>query len=192
MWQSHGWEPAPPERWVTTCQGSGSGVFLQSGRGRPTEEERIGHSTSKIPPFWEPSLELRGYPFRVWIQDLDVWAAGTELAAELQAPAVVQRLGGAARELIRAVPTQELREGRLDPTTGAIDSGLTILVRGLTRRFGQFAIETSTRCIIDLLGFRRRQVESIDEALARFETLRGQLGECRFFFGGQCSRGPVL
>ena len=27
-------------------------------------------------------------------------------------------------------------------------------VQGLTRRFGQFAVETSTRCIIDLLGFR--------------------------------------
>ena len=137
MWQSHGWEPVPPERWVTTCQGTRSGVFLSSGRARNADEERIGHSTSKIPPYWEHSLELRGYPFRVWIQDLDVWAAGTELAAELQAPAVVQRLGGAARELIRAVPTQELRDGRLDPVTGAIDSGLTILVRGLTRRFGQ-------------------------------------------------------
>ena len=72
----------------------------------------------------------------MWIQDLDVWAAGTELAAELQAPAVVQRLAGAARELIRAVPTTELRDGRMDPATGAVESGLTILVRGLTRRFG--------------------------------------------------------
>ena len=109
------------------------------------------------------------------MSDLDVWAAGTELRAELQAPAVVQRLGGADRELIRAVPTQELRDGRLDPITGTVDSGLTILVRGLTRRFGQFAVETSTRCIIDLLGFRRRQIENIDEALARFETLRAQV-----------------
>ena len=106
---------------------------------------------------------------------MDVWAAGAELQAELQAPAVVQRLGGAARDLVRAVPTTELRDCRMDPVTGAIESGLTLLVRGLTRRFGQFAVETSTRCIIDLLGFRRRQVENIDEALARFETLRAQV-----------------
>jgi len=111
----------------------------------------------------------------VWLQDLDVWAAGTELQAELQAPAVVQRLGGAARDLARAVPTNQLRDGRTDPITGTVTSGLTMLVTGLERRFGQFAVETSTRVIIDLLGFKRRQSESIDEALARFETVRGQV-----------------
>ena len=104
-----------------------------------------------------------------------MWAAGTELQAELQAPAVVQRLGGAARDLARAVPTNQLRDGRTDPITGVVTSGLTMLVAGLERRFGQFAIETSTRVIIDLLVFKRRQSESIDEALARFEILRGQV-----------------
>ena len=106
---------------------------------------------------------------------MDVWVAGTELQPEQQAPAVAQRLGGAARELARSAPTQQLRDGRLDPVTGAVVPGLTMLVQGLTRRFGQFEVETSTRCIIDLLGFRRRPMESIDEALARFETLRGQV-----------------
>ena len=137
--------------------------------------ESFGHSTSKIPPYWEPSLELKGYPFRVWMQDLDVWSAGTELQSELVAPAVVQRLGGAARELVRAVPASELRDGRHDLATGAITSGLQLVVRGLERRFGAFAVETSTRVIIDLLGFNRRSAESIDEALARFETLKGHV-----------------
>ena len=36
-------------------------------------------------------------------------------------------------------------------------------------------MDTSTRVIIDLLGFARRDAESIDEALARFETLRGHV-----------------
>ena len=112
-----------------------SGSFLMSGRVR-SAEDRIGHSTSKIPPYWEPALELRGYPFRVWLQDLDVWAAGTELQQEQQAPAVVQRLGGAARDLARAVPTTQLRDGRVDPVTGVVTSGLAMLVQGLERRFG--------------------------------------------------------
>ena len=162
---------------LTHGENSASDSFLGHG-GRPrltSREERFGHSTSKVQPVWEPTLELRGYPFRVWLQDLDVWAAGTELQQEQQAPAVVQRLGGAARELTRSVPTTQLRDGRVDPVTGVVSSGLTMLVQGLERRFGQFAVETSTRCIIDLLGFRRRQVESIDEALARFETLRSQV-----------------
>ena len=93
---------------------------------------------------------------------------------ELQAPAVAQRLGGTARDLVRQVPVAELRDGRLDPLTGAIESGLTILLRGLERRHGGFAVETSTRCIIELLQFKRRGAESIDEALSRFETCRMQ------------------
>ena len=125
----------------------------------------------------------------MWLQDLDVWSAGTELAAELVAPAVVQRLGGAARELVRAVPATELRDGRLDVTTGVVDSGLQIVVCGLERRFGAFAVETSTRVIIDLPGFARKQAESIDEALARFETLRGHVQAQAAGFDLPC---PVL
>lgn len=98
------------------------------------------------------SLGFRGKPYRVWLQYLDAWAAGAELAAEPHAPAVVQRLGGAARDLARAAPTTELGDGRTDPTAGVIESGPTLLARGLARWFGQCAIETSTRCIVDLLG----------------------------------------
>ena len=35
-------------------------------------------------------------------------------------------------------------------------------------------METSTRCIIELLQYKRRGAESIDEALPRFETCRMQ------------------
>ena len=112
-----------------------------------------GQSTTKIPPYWDPSLEATRYPSRTWIGDLDVWAAGTELAAELQAPAVVQRLRGAARDLAREIQTTELRDGRQDPVTGVIVSGLTMFTQGLSGRFGHFAVETSTRCVINMLTF---------------------------------------
>ena len=111
----------------------------------------------------------------MWSQDIDVWSAGTELAAELWAPSVVQRLGGAARALAREVPVGELRDGRWDATNGVQETGLAILMRGLARRFGAFAFETSTRCIIELLQFKRRGHENVDEALSRFETLRAQV-----------------
>ena len=81
---------------------------------------------------------------------------------------------GARRDLVRQVPVAELRDGRLDPLTGTIETGLKILLRGLERRHGGFAVETSTRCILELLQFRRRGAESIDEALSRFETARMQ------------------
>ena len=36
----------------------------------------------------------------------------TELAENRQAPAIAQRIGGAARDLIREVPPEDLRDGR--------------------------------------------------------------------------------
>ena len=73
---------------------------MMSGRSRLTENERLGHSTSKVLPYWEPALELKGYPFRIWLQDLDVRAAGTELQQEHQAPAVAQATGRGRDEVI--------------------------------------------------------------------------------------------
>ena len=144
--------------------GKGKGSSVAGNRLRDGTREAFGHSTSKIPPYWEPKLEQQGYPFRIWLQDVNLWSGGTELPLELQAPAVAQRLGGTARDLVRQVPVAELRDGRLDPITGAVETGLSILLRGLERRHGGFAVETSTRCIIELLQFKRKGAESIDEA----------------------------
>ena len=154
------------------AQGSGSTWWGKGGRNPRAD---YGQSIIKVPPYWDPTLENKGYPFRTWIRGLDVWAAGTELPAQLQAPAVVQRLGGAARDLVREIPTTELRDGRQDPVTGDVSSGLNMLTQGWTRRFGQFAVETSTSCIINMLTFRRLATENVDESLSRFETLRMQV-----------------
>ena len=162
----------PP--WHTHKGGDSSLTGLGHG-GRGTGlEDRYGHSTSKVPPYWEPRLETKGYPFHVWIKDLTIWAAGTELAVQLQAPAVAQRLGGTAKDLVREVPPEALRDGRVSPETGEHETGMQMLVRGLERRHGLFAVETSTKAIIDLLRFQRGS-ESVDEALSRFETIRVQV-----------------
>ena len=171
MADSRLWDPQ--EAFWGRGKGRG-GVRTAGNRSSNPTQESFGHSTSKIPPYWEPRYEQAGYPFRIWLQDVNLWSGGTELPLELQAPAVAQRLGGTARDLVRQVPVAELRDGRLDPITGAVETGLSILLRGLERRHGGFAVETSTRCIIELLQFKRRGSESIDEALSRFETCRQQ------------------
>ena len=51
-------------------------------------------------------------------KDIALWAAATELAPELIGPTVAGRLSGTARDLIREVPTDQLRDGRVDPATG--------------------------------------------------------------------------
>ena len=94
---------------------------------------------------------------------------------ELQAPAVAQRLGGTARDLIRELPPAELRDGRINALTGDRETGLEILLRGLARRHGQYAVEVSTSCIIELLSFRRRSSESIDKAMSQCETQRNRV-----------------
>ena len=104
-----------------------------------------------------------------------MWNPSTELRQEQRAPAVVQRLGGAARELLREVDIVELAHGRHDPNTRACDTGMEVLKRGLAGRFGQFPVEASTRIIIDMITFERRGSENVDEALSRFVTLRAQV-----------------
>ena len=127
MADSRFWDPQ-----TVYWSGKGKGAPRVAGNRLPGGTwDAPGHSTSKLPPYWEPKLEQNGYPFRIWLQDVNLWSGGTELAVELQAPAVAQRLGGTARDLVRQVPVAELRDGRLDPLTGAIESGLTILLRGL-------------------------------------------------------------
>jgi len=117
-------------------------------------------STSKVPPCWEPSLELKGYPFKCWLKDIALWSAGTELAEALKGPAVAQRREGACRELVRSVDPQELRGGRVNQATGVRETGLAYLLAGLSRRHGQYEIETATTAIIELLRFRRVRAET--------------------------------
>ena len=111
MADSRHWYPQSHDAfWARKGKGRSRGASAPS-----SAQESLGYSTSKIPPFWEPALELAGYPFRTWLLDANLWSGGTELALELQAPAVAQRLGGTARDLVRQVPVAELRDGRLDP-----------------------------------------------------------------------------
>ena len=132
-------------------------------------------STSKIPPYWTPTLEKKGYPFSVWRRDIELWCAGAELPPHACGPAIAMRLGGIAREMVREVPTIVITQGRVDANGFAV-AGPEVIVAGLARKFGQFDVEASIVAIIELLTFRRIGAESIDEAIARFEILKTRAG----------------
>ena len=132
-------------------------------------------STSKVPPYWEPGLELRGYPFRTWIQDLSLWAAATEVPERAMAATVAQRVGGVAKVLVREIPTDHLMNGR--PCNGYNAppvSGMQIIVTALERRYGAQETETSVASVIDLWTFRRLPRETIDDAMTRFEVIKAR------------------
>ena len=137
--------------------------------------ELAQQSTSKVPPFWAPYLEQRGYPFRLWVQDIMLWCAATELQPAQRGPAIVQRLGGTARDLCREVPVENIAHGRFDNAGNQIEDGVQMLVAGLRRRFGPLDVQTSISTIVELLTFRRKGGESIDDAITRFEALRARV-----------------
>ena len=155
-------------------------------------------STSKIPPYWDPGLELRGYPFRTYLKDVRIWSSSSELQAEAQGGAVVQRLGGVARELARDVDPAALRDGRQERDENGQPvfdwngnpvwvTGLELVLRGLAGKFGARDFETSVTSIIELITFRRLPGEPIDDCLGRFEIAKRRatdLGDFQMGVGG--------
>ena len=81
----------------------GDGPFGDQIRREPYTAEVAMQSTSKIPPYWTPTLEKKGYPFSVWKRDIELWCAGTELPPHACGPAIAMRQGGIAREMVREV-----------------------------------------------------------------------------------------
>ena len=120
-------------------------------------------------------MELQGYPFRLWKRDAEVWMAGTELAWGKVGPAMVQRLGGTAKEILRELPIEVLTRGRRDETSGLqIATGPEVIIGGLERRYGQMHVEASIMHIVELITFRRNGIESIDDAIDLLEATQAR------------------
>ena len=117
--------------------GGSHGKYGESFHGKHVlDAETAMASTTKVPPAWDPRLEKRGYPFRVWLLDVAMWRVGSEVPEARMGAAVAQRLGGVAKVLARHIPPESLRDGAV--IAGVQMDGLTLLIRGLTRRFGGF------------------------------------------------------
>ena len=171
-------------------KGGGGSRFGHANRGEDfqgkhvLDAETAMQSTTKVPPAWDPRLEKRGYPFRIWLLDVAMWRIGSEVPDIRQGAAVAQRLGGVAKVLARHIPPENLRDGtQVAGPHGQMQQldGLSLLIRGLTRRFGGFAEETAQHSIVELLAFRRLGSESVDDALGRFETLHATATEVAGF-----------
>lgn len=104
-----------------------------------------------------------------------MWAAATDLPEARQAPAVVLRLTGNARLLMRDMPAVLMRDGQdiLDQQGQVIGhrTGLEVLVRALNTRYGALAQETQIFLVSELMTFSRAHNESTDECIARFDSV---------------------
>eukprot|EP00974_Lingulodinium_polyedra_P054595 5250929-Lingulodinium_polyedra.AAC.1 len=82
-----------------------------------------------------------------------MWSAATDLQPNQQAPAVVLRLGGAARQVAREIPVAQLQAGAMvdagDGNGPQAVGGLHLLMMMLSRAFAPLAEEASLRAIND-------------------------------------------
>ena len=68
-------------------------------------EHHIGLANARVPPGWSVEQD-RHYPLRAWVRDVELWAAATDVPEPRQAPAIVLRLTGLVRHILREVPVQ--------------------------------------------------------------------------------------
>ena len=135
----------------------------------------IAGNSLKIPPAWDPANEEL-YPFRAWLQDVTMWAAATELFPQQIGPSIALRVAGPARELLRDIPVQQLQQGamvdRNDGNGPQQFTGFQLVTFVLSQRFAPLPEETSLRAVDDILQFRRRNNENIDQLITRFLSTR--------------------
>ena len=128
-----------------------------------------GNNNLRLPPRWEPSME-GSLPFRTWMQDLMLWTICTDLNPAQQCAAIISQLGGAARDLARTLTPAEVYQGGI--INGVQLDPVSFLLHGLQARFAPLDEETRLRAAQDLLSFNRRQGETVDTLISRFEITR--------------------
>ena len=77
------------------------GSFQEDFQGkRVMDAESAMQSTTKVPPAWDPRLEKRGYPFRIWMLDVATWRVGAEIPENRQGAALLSGSGVLLRFLL--------------------------------------------------------------------------------------------
>ena len=90
-----------------TYWGKGNRTTRPGDSHAPGRSDPYGHSTTKIPPYWEPGDE-RMYPFDMWYGDVENWVAITDHPEAKHAPNIGLRLGGTAKDMFRQISTMTL------------------------------------------------------------------------------------
>jgi hypothetical protein len=121
-----------------------------------------GDFTYRIPPAWAPENEQH-YSFRARCQDIPLWLMLTDLQPAQQAAAIVMRLGGAARELVRSITSDEIVNG--GQINGVQIDPIAYLVAGLQQRCAMLDDEHRLAAMTLLLACARRQGETINGTL---------------------------
>jgi len=122
-------------------------------------------------PYWNPD-DPNGISFRAWITDLIHWSLMTDMAPHAQAASIASRLGGTARELVRTLDPDEMFNGGI--INGVHYDPVTYIVTGLNQHYAPLEEEVRMGAMTEFLAFSRRQGESMNSALARYDMVRNR------------------
>ena len=123
----------------------------------------------RVPPAWGPENEHL-YSFRSFMTDISLWVMLTDLLPRQQCAAIVMRLQGGAREIARMITPQEMINGGM--LNGVMVDPVTYLLGALHAKFSQLEEESRLTAMTEMLAFARRNGESINALLARYEVVR--------------------
>ena len=132
------------------------------------------NSNWRVPNAWGPEME-QNYSFRQWSRDVLLWSIANEADPSRKAASVMLVLRGAAKELARQIPPQVIVQGGV--INGVQVDPLTYLMHSLQERFGNLGEEVRVQTITELMGFQRKNHETIDSLLVRFDTVRTRAAE---------------
>lgn len=152
-------------------KGGGNGYGKGFQHQADISDANLQAATGKVPPTWSPERS-RHYSLRTYERDLGLWAAASDVDEARMGPLVALRLGGSAKILAREMDLQVLANG-IDVLDGGNNmvhlSGIQFLLRQLKRRYAPLDQEIQITAIADIWHFKRRQGESTDECLSRFD-----------------------
>ena len=139
---------------------------------RPLDQDL---ATGKVPPAWSSENDAH-YSFRVWLQDLTLWASATDVPEVRQASTVGLRLTGVAKTVVREMQADTLTNGVWQADANGVQvqvrTGLQQLVRELSRRFAPLEQEAQLQAVSDFMLFKRSGSEPVDDVVTRFEIAR--------------------
>jgi hypothetical protein len=119
-------------------------------------------------------MEYRGensYSFKTWTRDLLLWTiANGDIEPHRQAAMILGQLKGAAQTLTREIPINIIMNGGV--LNGNHVDGPTYILNLLSERYAQLGEESRLRTTTNLMQFRKRHNERIDDLLTRFDVLR--------------------
>ena len=146
-----------------------------SGMGKGGYE--AGFSTQRIPPTWGP--ERQDLSFRQYKTQLKLWllACHGTIQEHQVGPTVAQRLTGLAYKF--AVELMEhdetiLTHGTLATDTTTAESGVEVLMRLLEAKWSVPQETQQVEAISQYIDWHRQSGESLNDAITRFELLRGR------------------